>query len=339
MPPKEIINEDFEFPSEVEAQGTQTETEIENNPLEYEIVDDTPPEDRNKKPLPEAVAKEAAEPQEDELDNYSDSVKKRFNQLTHRYHDERRAKEAMQREHEQAIKLAQTIYEENQRLQQTLTWGQQEYIKAEMAKHEYAQKLAEDKYRKAYEAGDTEGVLSAQRDMQEAAIQKERVASGNIPMPPPEVQNVAQSNLANNYLQQPQVPVYNQPQAEPERPAAPPRDPKAEEWASRNPWFGADKEMTSLAYGLHSKLVDSGVDPQSDEYYSTIDKRMKEVFPEYFGVKPSKPRASSPVAPAGRSTASRKVTLTATQVALAKKIGVPLDVYAKHVAKLEQANG
>ena len=322
MPPKEIINEEFELPSEVELSNDDS--------LEYEIVDDTPPEDKNKKPLPETVAETPVEAHEDELDNYSDGVKKRFNQLTHRYHDERRAKEAMQREHEQAIKLAQTIYEENQRLHQTLTWGQKEYIKSELSKHDYAQRLAEDKYRKAYEAGDTEGVLTAQREMQEAAIQRERVASGNIPMPPPEIQN--------NSLQQAQVPVYNQPQVEPERPAAPQRDIKAEEWASKNPWFGADKEMTSLAYGLHSKLVDSGVDPQSDEYYSTIDKRMKEVFPEYFGVKP-KPRPSSPVAPAGRSTASRKVTLTATQVALAKRIGVPLEVYAKHVAKLEQANG
>ena len=114
------------------------------------------------------------------------------------------------------------------------------------------------------------------------------------------------------------------------------RDVKAEEWAARNPWFGADEEMTSLAYGLHAKLVNSGVDPQSDDYYAAIDKRVRDVFPDYFGKQ--KPRTSSPVAPASRNTAGKKVTLTATQVALAKRLGVPLEQYAKHVAKLEQRN-
>ena len=130
--------------------------------------------------------------------------------------------------------------------------------------------------------------------------------------------------------------VYNAPQPAPIQPSAPPVDAKAEEWAARNPWFGEDTEMTSLAYGLHSKLVNSGVDTQSDDYYAAIDKRMREVYPEYFG----KAKKSSPVAPAGRSTSTKKVTLTATQVALAKRLGVSLEDYAKHAAKLEKrANG
>ena len=150
-------------------------------------------------------------------------------------------------------------------------------------------------------------------------------------MPPiPRIENTLQTR--NNT-------VYNPPQVEPERPTAPQRDVKAEEWAAKNEWFGVDEEMTSLAYGLHSKLVNSGVDPTSDEYYTTIDKRMRDVFPEYFGKVKEKPRTSSPVAPAGRTTASRKVTLNPHQVALAKKLGVPLAEYAKHVAKLEQKNG
>ena len=144
----------------------------------------------------------------------------------------------------------------------------------------------------------------------------------------------------NNALQNVQQPVYNPPNVVQTPPQAPQRDLRAEDWAAKNPWFGADEEMTSLAYGLHSKLVKTGIDPTSDEYYATIDKRMRDVFPDYFGKPKEKPKASSPVAPAGRTTAGKKMTLTATQVALAKKLGVPLEQYAKHVAKLqEQANG
>lgn len=293
---------------------------------EIEIIDDTPEEDRGRKPLPPTAAEQT---QEEELDAYSSAaVQKRINQLSHRYHDERRAKEALERQNQEAIRLAQTILAENEHLKQTLTWGQQEYVNEVKAKIEYAEKLAEDKYRKAFETGDTDGVMAAEKERLEARLQKEKLNNLQLPINPQ--QNVTPP------LQSPQYPVNSQQYVEPERPAPPSVDHKAQEWAARNPWFGADEEMTSLAYGLHTKLVNSGVDPKSDEYYAHIDKRMREVFPEQFG---KKQRASSPVAPAGRSTAGRKVTLTATQVALAKRLGVPLEQYAKHVSKLEQHNG
>lgn len=301
-------------------EGIAVEVGEDDNTPEIEIIDDTPEEDRGRKPL--AEPEENAE-QETELDNISAGVKKRINQLSHRYHDERRAKEALARQNQEAIALAQSILAENQQLKQTLSWGQQEYVNEVKAKIDYAEKLAEDKYRKAYESGDTEALLAAQKEMQQASLQRDRLTDFKPP-------------IQENALQPQNNAVYNAPQPAPIQPSAPPVDAKAEEWAARNPWFGEDTEMTSLAYGLHSKLVNSGVDTQSDEYYAAIDKRMREVYPEYFG----KAKKSSPVAPAGRSTSTKKVTLTATQVALAKRLGVSLEDYAKHAAKLEKrANG
>ena len=300
--------------------GEDIEIGTELPDVEIEIVDDTPEEDKGREPLKAEVKEES----EDELDNYSEKVQKRINQLNHRYHDERRAKEALARQNEEALRLARTVYEENERLKQTLTWGQQEYAREAEAKIDFAQKLAEDKYRKAYETGDTDGVLEAQRALNEAAIQKAQL------------QNQIAAAVQQSTLQTSNNQVYSSPEQQYyEQPAPPPpRDSRAEEWAARNPWFGKDEEMTSFAYGLHQKLVNNGVDPTSDEYYQKIDNRIREVFPQNF----QKARKSSTVAPASRSTGSRKVTLTASQVAIAKRLGVPLETYAKYAAK-EMNNG
>ena len=313
------VDDEFKNDSEVFVVGANKEAPKDEIEIDIDIVDDTPEEDKGRAPL---KVEEKEEAHEDELDKFSEGVQKRMNQLTHRYHDERRAKEALERQNQEAIAIAQTILQENERLKTTLDWGQKRLIDEAAAKVQYAEKFAEDRYRKAYESGDTEGVLEAQKALQEVAMQKMALNEYNTPV------------VQQNTLQNRQEPVYNAPYVEPERPQAPQRDQKAEEWAAKNPWFGADEEMTSLAYGLHSKLVRSGIDPTSEEYYGTIDKRIRDVFPDYFGKQ--KPRASSPVAPAGRSTAGKKMTLTATQVALAKKLGVSLDNYAKHAAKLGQ---
>jgi len=293
--------------------GDDLEVGTELPEVEVEIVDDTPEEDKGREPL-----KAEKDEQEDELENYSEKVQKRINQLNHRYHDERRAKEVLVRQNEEAIRLARTVYEENERLKQTLSWGQQEYAREAEAKIDYAQKLAEDKYRKAYETGDTDGVLEAQRELNDTAIQKAQL------------QNQISTAVQQASLQQQNNTVYSQPEQQYyEQPAPAPRDSRAEDWASRNPWFGKDEEMTSFAYGLHQKLVNNGIDPTSDEYYQKIDNRIREVFPQNF----QKSRKSSAVAPASRSTGSKKVTLTASQVAIAKRLGVPLETYAKYAAK------
>lgn len=292
--------------------------ESEGTEVEIEVVDDTPEEDQGR-----AKLADGSDEQEAELDNYSEKVQKRINQINHKYHDARREKEALERQNAEAIKLAQTILAENERLKQTLTWGQQEYTKEAQAKIEYAEKLAEDKYRRAYEAGDTEGTLTAQRELNKIEIEKSKL-----------VDYVNSSLQGQGALQQENNQVYSNPTPAPEPPTAP-RDYRAEEWASRNPWFGKDEEMTSLAYGLHQKLVNSGVDPTSDEYYQQIDSNIRSRFPERF----NRQKKSSPVAPVGRTTAPKKVTLTASQVAIAKRLGVPLEVYAKHAAKGATING
>lgn len=316
MPPKDvIINEDFELPAEMQVGVPDTE-------VEYEIIDDTPPQDQNRRPLQaeESAENDSEGEQEFELDNYSDKVKKRINQLSHKYHDERRAKEAIQRQQEEAIRIAQAVYAENERLRQTIDMGYQEYAKEAQTSIETQEKLAEDKYRRAADTGDTDAMLAAQKELSALVLKKDRLLN----MQPP--------------LQNQQQPVYNQATTAPQAPQAPARDVKAEEWHARNPWFQKDRQMTSLAYGLHEELVDQGVAPSSDEYYKKIDARMREVFPEKFGLTRNQNNAS-PVASVGRSPASKKITLTASQVAIAKRLGVPLELYAKHAAKEQNING
>lgn len=327
MPPKDqIINEDFELPEHLIERGEETPIERRSAKpepdFEIEVLDDTPPEDQNRKPLTETEQEE----QEEELENYSEKVKKRINQMSHKYHDERRAKEQAAREREEALKYAQSVYAENQRLMETLSWGQQEFAKMDMARLDAEQQRAEDKYRKAYEAGDTEGTLAAQREIATLAVQRDRAQT----MAAQQAQQFQRQAPEPQALQQQNPAVYN-PQTQPERTP----DPRAQDWAAKNPWFGKDDEMTSLAYGIHQRLVNEGVDVTSDEYYAQIDSGMRQRFPERF----ERPKRQTTVAPVGRTTATKKVTLTASQVAIAKRLGVPLEVYAKHALMGNKVNG
>lgn len=306
---KEIINEEFELPEHLQEPSDTTDVEI-------EIVDDTPEADRGRKPL----SAEEESDREDELDHLSKNVQKRINQINHKYHDERREKERLAREHAEAMRIAQAIYIENERLKQTIDTGYQEYAKEAQTSIESQEKLAEDRYRRAADTGDTDAMLAAQKELSALVLKKDRLLNMQIPS-----------------LQTHQQPVYNQPNVAPQA-QAPARDVKAEEWHARNPWFQKDKQMTSLAYGLHEELEEQGVPVSSEEYYKKIDARMREVFPEKFGLTRSQNNAS-PVASVGRTTASKKITLTASQVAIAKRLGVPLEVYAKHAAKEQTING
>lgn len=308
---KEIINEDFEIPEHLK-------DDWEDSGLEVEVIDDTPEEDRGRASL---NAEESVE-QEEELEKYSDKVQRRINQLNHKYHDERREKERLAREHAEAISIAQSLLSENQRIQQTMSAGIEDYANAKQSKLELEQRLAEDKYRKAYESGDTEGTLEANKELARITTQQSRLYD--------DIQKSVNNHVAP--LQTPQQPVYSPQQPAPQ---APQPSHRALDWKSRNPWFGQDEEMTSLAYGLHQKLVNSGYDPESDEYYQAVDSGILKRFPEKF----ERSKKSSPVAPVGRTTASKKVTLTASQVAIAKRLGVPLEVYAKHAMKEQNING
>ena len=188
--------------------------------------------------------------------------------------------------------------------------------------------MAKRDYREAYDAGDTDKIIEAQSKMNDAQMRLSQIQQYK-----PQYKNA---------LQEPENDVYIQEN----KPQAPKPDTRALKWQEKNDWFGKDEEMTSLALGVHEKLVRSGIDPTSDEYYRRIDSTMQKRFPEYFGdatldeEQPApRTKPSTVVAPATRSTAPKKVRLTKTQVALAKKFGLTPEQYARETLKLENANG
>ena len=310
---------------EVKAEPKEVKVDAKVEDIDLEIEDDTPPQDRGREPLPKEVVEEL---EKDTLEDYSERVKQRMAQLKKVWHDERRAKEAADRERQEALNFAQKIAEENKKLKTTLSTGEEDYVKTVQTALEQQLSIAKRDYREAYDSGDTEKIIDAQSKMNDAQMKLSQV-----------------QNYQYKYKsagQDPENPVYI-PQNE--QPSFKPDD-KALKWQEKNDWFGKDEEMTSLALGLHEKLVRSGINPTSDEYYRRIDDTMQKRFPEYFGdatldeEKPAeRTKPSNVVAPATRSTAPKKVKLTKTQVALAKKFGITPEQYARETLKLENANG
>lgn len=309
---------EFEFPEpetefKIEVEGNKSEfmDKKQDDDVEIEVVDDTPPKDRGRKPSdpPEEVT-------DDELEQYSDRVKKRIQHFSKGYHDERRAKEQALRERQELEAYAQKLIDENKSLKGNFNKSQEVLLEQAKRVATTEHEQAKAKYKEAYESGDADKVLEAQEEL---AVARSKVEKVNNFKPAP--------------LQEDETSVQIQSTAQPAS-----VDTKAESWRQENTWFGTDDEMTSFALGLHQKLVKSGVDPQSDEYYAKINSRMRQVFPENFSEAEepddTKPvRKSNVVAPATRSVAPKKITLTQTQVALAKRLGVPLAEYAKQVAE------
>jgi len=305
-----VDKEAFKFPDEKEP-DEKVDFAIEGEAADVEVVDDTPEPDRGRKPMTEPP-KEFAD---DELAKYDESVRKRIQHFTKGYHEERRAKEAALREREEALKVAQAIVEENKKLKGSL--GQNQAFAIDNMKKLAANELeaAKRQYKEAYEAGDADALVDAQEAITTAKLKAER-ASNFKPTVQEEKSSVKDESTT---------------------PVAAPPDYRAQEWQRKNTWFGNDEEMTSFALGLHTKLVNSGVDPKSDEYYDRLNSRLRQVFPESFEsekpVDAPPPRSKSNVAPATRSTAPKKIVLTQTQVNIAKKLGVPLELYARKVAE------
>ena len=292
---------------EVDTSGKKSEG-ADSTEFEVEVVDDTPKADRGRK-----TSEPPEEVTDDELEDYSDKVRNRIKHFSKGYHDERRAKETALREREELERYAQQLVEENKGLKSSQSKNQT--VLLDQAKRSATSELdsAKREYKEAYEAGDSDAVVEAQEKLTTAKIKTDRL--NNIQLPP---------------LQEEEAAVQ---QVNTEQPAPVPVDERANEWAKSNTWFGSDDEMTSYVLGLHNKLVKSGVDPQSDDYYETIDTRMHKIFPEYFGdVEETPKRQANVVAPATRSTSPKKVVLTQTQVNLAKRLGVPIEDYAKQVA-------
>lgn len=307
----EIEKQEFSFPDEVDK---KPEAEDDGGvDVEIEV---------SSKNEPEPVAKE-----EDEIEKYDEKVKKRIADLQSGFHNERRRAEEAAREKDEALAFAQSIAEENKKLKGSLNVGQTALL--EQAKKVVSNEVddAKRRYKLAYESGDSDALVEAQELLTSAKIKMDRV---------------------NNFkpaLQDEENEVKIAPREVPRQPQA---DPKAARWQSENSWFGSDDEMTSFALGLHTKLIKNGIDPNSDEYYAKINSRIRQVFPENFGLdnnetetpqSQSAPRQkSNVVAPATRSTSSSKIRLTPFQVTMAKKFGVSHELMAQKIAELRKGN-
>jgi hypothetical protein len=297
--------EEYKFPDE---QDQNNELDI-----EVEIVDDTPEEDKGRQPMPKEIVDDL---DRDELEEYDEGVKQKLKQLKKVWHDERRAKEQLAREQEEALAVARRLYEENQKLRSAYSTGEKEYISTAQTNAQMEMDAARRAYREAYESGDTDGVIAAQEKMNLAQLKVLRA-----------------ENLKETPLQAPEDIVQQRREERPIQSQVVQPDRKAQAWQERNSWFGKDEEMTAAALGLHQKLVNNGVEVGSDEYYSTLDKTMRTRFSEHFGEPKAKPRTV--VAPATRSTSSNKIRLTQSQVQIAKKFGLTPEAYAREVLKLE----
>ena len=305
--------EPYKFPDEAEKENESASTDV-----EIEIVDDTPEQDRGRKPLD----REVADPTDDEIENYSEGVKKRIKELTHARHDERRVKEATMREKQELERMAQHLLAENNKLKQYVNNGEQQYAATIQTATEAELNVARRKLKEAHEAFDTDAIIAAQEELADARMRS--TAAKNFKPTPLQIDSdVVQTSQ--------QVPEASQP------------DDKTLRWQAKNQWFGQSgyEELTSFSLGLHQKLVNSGIDPRSDEYFERIDARMKATFPDIFGGQ-SRPKSgdgskkpSTVVASATRSTGVKRIQLSPTQVALAKKFGLTPQQYAVQVAKLE----
>jgi len=311
----EIEKTEFEFPDEAEENPRKggKVVEPESDVPEIEVVDDTPPEDRGRKPMTEPPK----EVTDDELSKYDESVQKRIKHFTKGYHDERRAKEAAEREKEEALRFARSLAEENNKLKGSVNQNQSALI--EQAKKVVANELetAKRQYKEAYEAGDSDALVNAQEALTSAKMKADKV--NNFKPTPLQVEK---TDVQPAYQPQPAAPV----------------DEKLLAWQDQNQWFGSNKRMTAYALGLHEDLVGEGIPAGSEEYYRRINTDMRERFADQFGAdepadaKPQRTKSNN-VAPATRSTAPRKIVLTQTQVNLAKRLGVPLELYARKVAE------
>jgi len=292
--------------NEVKEENVSRET-IEDKPVEVELPLNL--EEKDKKA--EEVVETKEEKKEDEVTEYSKKVQTRINQITDRYRKE-------QRDKEEAVRLAETLKSENEKLQTQIQNLDKGYISEYGTRIESQLASASDALKKALEVNDTDAIVKAQQAIAKVTIEQERhrIAKER------QEQNVSRETSQPQTVQQPQQPAQQEP------------DPKAKAWAEKNTWFGENEEMTYLALGLDKKLVQEGFDLGSDEYYSELDKRIRTRFPEEFQQETS---GVNRVAPAD-STASRSnskgrrtVKLSPSQVMMAKRLNVPLEEYAKYV--------
>ena len=320
-----MADDDFKFPDEMENETPEVEAAAEPQ-VEIEVVDDRPEEDqKNAQPLPEAIVKEI---DEDDLEKYNAEAKQRLLQMKKLINDERRAKEQALREQQEAIRVAQSLVEETKKLKGRLTEGEKVYVSNAKEGAERQLELARIAYKEAYDSGDSDKVVEAQEKLTEAKFKLHEVQSYR-----PQYEESALQTAENEV----KIPEQSQ---QPQR-----LDSKTQAWLDKNSWYGVDDDMSFLAMGIHRKLERNGVATGSDEYWSAIDTEMRKRFPEKFSgdntpeTKDSVKKPSTVVAPATRSTSPKKIRLTQTQLALAKKFKLSPEQYALELTKLESQNG
>ena len=308
--------------NEVE-ETTEIEIEIEEAPVEekqeVETKVEEKVEEKAEEPEPEPEAKE--ENSDAEIDKYSAGVQKRIDQLTKQYRDEERARQEAQSIQEEAVKYAEKVKEENEKLRKSLEDNEGVLLSQAKTRIEAQLAQAQAQYKTAYEAGDPDELLKAQAELTRLQNEEYRVANYKAPKraEPEPVPTEAPKQ-----------------EAQPE-PAKPPQ--RALDWADKNPWFMQDKRMTGFAYGVHEELVTKGVEPNSEQYYNEIDAAMKEAFANKFEVAaeesaPPQPQAGNVVAPPSRTSKKpRKVKLTPSAAALAKRLGLTAEQYAAQLMK------
>ena len=319
----------------IEPPDSESEPEQAQN-LDIEVVDDRPEADQRSSAA--AGTEESGEATDQELSQLGNRAQKRIKKLKWEYHEERRQKEASDRLANEAVNYTQTLQVENQRLLKLVQDSQSALTDQAQSRAAASLMVAEENFKKAHESGDAGLVAQAQQDLTNAQLAQAYA--------PAVSQKIIEDWKRDVMAQDQQLSQQMQEQYVPPEPA--PADPKAMVWQDENPWFGTDKEMTSFAYGVHDRLVrDEGVDPNTDEYYELINERMKEVFPTHFGNNAmqqsgsvvvdtaSRRRANPVVAPASRNNGAipRKVTLTSTQVRLAKRLGLTPQQYATQLMK------
>ena len=320
--------EQYKFPDEqdVETKGKP----LEDDSISFEIEDDTPPEDRNKEPMPaEKVKALESATDEEEAELAPRDQKERLQQYKKVWNDERRAKEAALREQQEAIELARRVLEENKKLKAQYSAGEKTYIETVQSQTETQVAMAKREYKEALESGDADRVVEAQAKLSEATYAAQQA-----------------KQFRPTALQEDQNEVQIQ-QVEQQRPRI---DAKTQSWLDENPWYGTKKAMSNFAVGIHEELVDEyGKDiVGTDQYYKRIDQTMRKKFPEYFELDgddstvetkenqtSQRTKPSTVVAPATRSTSSKQVRLKASQMALIKKLGLSPEQYSREVLKLE----
>tara|TARA_R100001510_G_scaffold11674_1_gene8932 strand:- start:49 stop:975 length:927 start_codon:yes stop_codon:yes gene_type:complete len=306
------MQEEKQKVEEVEEEGQEIE-------LPEEVSEDAPAMETKEEEKPEEEVKESEKEETDELDNYSDSVKKRISKLTSKFREEERQRQA-------AIEYAEAVKKQNEELQSRLSKLDTTYVGEFDSRVQSQSIAAKEAYRKAVEDNDVDAMYEAQQNISRIALEEARL--NQIKQQREEQAKAQEANGA--------APAPAQPSATPPPPPKP--DPKAEEWAQKNTWFGQDQTMTYAAFGLHKQLIEEeGFDATSDEYYTELDNRIRTEFPHKFQEtqkKSSGPRVASAGTTASKSSSPkgrRTVKLTPSQIAIAKRLNVPLEEYAKYV--------